>query len=97
MNPVSHSVRSARIAPLASLPALAMLSSLAQAQGLPTLEDPSRELAEKLVRCFENNYSMLASIMASIMASGMAAPFAAPRHSPAMARRAGNKTHLSAL
>ncbi|VFR28999.1 FIG01210404: hypothetical protein [plant metagenome] len=70
MNPVSHPFRSARIAALASLPAFAMLSSLAQAQGLPTLEDPSRGTGSGIMDTLRNyGYDIVMLIALLVVAS----------------------------
>ena len=70
MNPASHPFRSARIAALASLPAMTMLSSLAQAQGLPTIEDPSRGTGSGIMDTLRNyGYDIVMLIALLVVAS----------------------------
>ncbi|ELI8126381.1 TIGR03745 family integrating conjugative element membrane protein [Yersinia enterocolitica] len=70
MNPVSHLFRFTRIATLASLPVFAMLSSFVQAQGLPTLEDPSRGKGSGIMDTLRNyGYDIVMLIALLVVAS----------------------------
>lgn len=69
MNPF-HYFRPTRIATLVSLPALAMLSSFAHAQGLPTLEDPSRGTGSGIMDTLRNyGYDIVMLVALLVVAS----------------------------
>jgi integrating conjugative element membrane protein (TIGR03745 family) len=70
MNPVSHFTRSTRIAALASPPVFVTLTSLAQAQGLPTLEDPSRGTGSGIMDTLRNyGYDIVMLVALLVVAS----------------------------
>jgi len=59
-----------RIASLTALPALAVLAPLAQAQGLPTLEDPSRGTGSGIMETLRNyGYDIVMLIALLVVAS----------------------------
>lgn len=70
MNPVPHTSRFSRITAPACLPALTQLSSFAQAQGLPTLEDPSRGTGSGIMDTLRNyGYDIVMLIALLVVAS----------------------------
>ncbi|CAB3647846.1 TIGR03745 family integrating conjugative element membrane protein [Achromobacter pestifer] len=70
MNSVSRLFRSSRFARLASLPILVALAPLAQAQGLPTLEDPSRGTGSGIMETLRNyGYDIVMLIALLVVAS----------------------------
>ncbi|MCC4595432.1 TIGR03745 family integrating conjugative element membrane protein [Xanthomonas campestris pv. phormiicola] len=60
-----------RIAGLCSASALSMLSSFAQAQGLPTLEDPSRGKGSGIMDTLRNYSYDIVMLIALIVIAGM--------------------------
>ena len=54
MNPVSRRFRFPRLSQLAALPAAVLFAPLAQAQGLPTIEDPSRGQGSGILQTLQN-------------------------------------------
>lgn len=70
MNPVSRYFCFPRIAHLGVLPVLALLSPLARAQGLPTLEDPSRGQGSGIMETLRNyGYDIVLLIALLVVAS----------------------------
>lgn len=70
MHPVSRVSRTPRFARLAALPTLALLSPLVQAQGLPTLEDPSRGQGNGIMDTLRNyGYDIVMLVALLIVAS----------------------------
>ncbi|MBO9333127.1 TIGR03745 family integrating conjugative element membrane protein [Achromobacter pulmonis] len=70
MNSVSRFFHFPRIARLGALPMLALLSPLAQAQGLPTLEDPSRGQGNGIMDTLRNyGYDIIMLVALLVVAS----------------------------
>lgn len=70
MNPVSRCFRIPYLARLSVLPALAALAPLARAQGLPTMEDPSRGAGDGIMDTLRNyGYDIVMLIALLVVAS----------------------------
>lgn len=70
MNPVSRCFRIPYLARLSALPVLAALAPLARAQGLPTMEDPSRGAGDGIMDTLRNyGYDIVMLIALLVVAS----------------------------
>lgn len=70
MNPLARLSRSPRTARMAALPMLLALAPLVQAQGLPTIEDPSRGTGSGIMDTLRNyGYDIVLLIALLVVAS----------------------------
>ena len=70
MNSVSHLARTRRFGRLAALPLSALVPTLTRAQGLPTLEDPSRGAGSGIMETLRNyGYDIVLLVALLVVAS----------------------------
>ena len=71
MNPLSRRFRFPRLSQLAALPAAFLLAPLVQAQGLPTIEDPSRGRGSGIMETLRNYGYDIVLLVALLVVAAM--------------------------